>query len=140
VTDPGAAVPGVSAFGPGGDEANLARIRSTYDAIAGEYDAHLSDELAHKPLDRALLGALVDLAAQGGAATIADIGCGPAHVTAHLAALHHDDVVGVDLSPAMIAVARRRHPGLRLEVADMLRLPVADGCWSGITALYSIIH
>lgn len=37
--------------------------------------------------------------------------------------------VGVDLSEAMLAVARVRHPGLRLVRADAARLPFADGAF-----------
>jgi len=49
-------------------------------------------------------------------------------------------VLGIDLSPGMIAVARERAPNLRLAVGSMLALPAADGAWAGVIALYSIIH
>ena len=111
-------------------------VRAAYDAIARAYDARLADELDHKPLDRALLAALLELA---GAGTVADVGCGPGHVTRYLAR-DHPDVVGVDLSAEMIRVARDRAPTLAFVVGSMLRLPVADGSWAGAVALYSIIH
>ena len=41
---------------------------------------------------------------------VLDVGCGPGHVTAHLAGLGVD-VQGVDLSPRMVEHARRLHPG-----------------------------
>ena len=53
-----------------------------------------------------------------GGGPVADVGCGPGHVTAHL----RDsglDAFGIDLSPVMIDVARREHPGLRFEVGSM---------------------
>lgn len=111
-------------------------VRATYDAIARAYDAELCDELRHKPLDRALLTALLELAGPG---TVGDVGCGPGHVTALLAAAH-PDVVGVDLSPEMVAVARERAPGLDFMVGSMLELPVEDAAWAGAVALYSVIH
>jgi trans-aconitate methyltransferase len=46
------------------------------------------------------------------------VGCGPGHVTAHLRKLGLD-TFGIDLSPAMIDVARREHPELRFEVGSM---------------------
>lgn len=55
---------------------------ATYDAVARTYDTELRDELARKPLDRALLDAFVELAGSG---TIADVGCGPGQVTRYLA-------------------------------------------------------
>ncbi|SNT27889.1 Methyltransferase domain-containing protein [Asanoa hainanensis] len=111
------------------------RIRETYDTVAAAYDAALRSELAAKPVDRALLDALLSLCP----GIVADVGCGPGHVTRHLAARHRA-VVGVDLSPSMVEIARAAAPSLSFEVGSMLDLPVADGAWSGIVAFYSIIH
>jgi SAM-dependent methyltransferase len=111
-------------------------VQAAYDAVAFAYDAQLGHELDGKPLDRALLEGLLELAGVG---TIADVGCGPGHVTRFLAA-RNADVVGIDLSPGMIAIARERAPELPFVVASMLRLPAEDGVWAGAVALYSIIH
>jgi SAM-dependent methyltransferase len=83
-----------------------------------------------------LLDGFIELVGTG---TLADVGCGPGHVTRYLAA-RHDDVIGVDLSPGMIEVARERAPALEFAVGSMLELPVAEGAWAGAIALYSIIH
>jgi len=80
--------------------------------------------------------AFVELA---GAGTVADVGCGPGHLTRFLAA-RRPDVIGVDVSPGMIAVARERAPELTFVVASMLQLPVQDGTWAGVLAMYSVIH
>lgn len=112
-------------------------VRASYDAVAAEYEARIADELAGKPYDRALLAAFAELVPSGG--PVGDLGCGPGHVAGHLAELGLD-VVGVDLSPAMIDIARRRHPRLSFHVASMLDLPVADAAWGGAVAMYSIIH
>ncbi|HLX48677.1 MAG TPA: class I SAM-dependent methyltransferase [Streptosporangiaceae bacterium] len=111
-------------------------VQAAYDAIARAYDAQFASELDAKPLDRGLLAAFLDLAGEG---TVADVGCGPGHVTRFLAARHHG-VTGIDLSPGMIAAARERAPELDFTVGSMLRLPVTDGAWAGAIALYSIIH
>ncbi len=111
-------------------------VYAAYDALAREYDARFADELDHRPLERGLLTAFVELAGGG---TVADVGCGPGHVTRFLAA-RGADVVGLDLSAEMVAVARERAPELRFAVASMLDLPAADGAWAGAVALYSIIH
>jgi SAM-dependent methyltransferase len=112
------------------------RVRAGYDTVAATYDEQFADELDHKPLERGLLDAFCEMAPPG---AIADIGCGPGHITGFLAE-RRDDVQGVDLSPEMVALARRRHPRLRFEVASMLGLPFADGVWTGVVAMYSIIH
>lgn len=54
---------------------------------------------------------------------VLELGCGHGDV---LAALDPGVGVGVDVSPKMIAEARRRHPGLRFEVGDAERLDL-DG-------------
>lgn len=76
-------------------------VRWTYDAVARAYDSEYSSEPTHKPLDRALLEGFVDLAGRG---PIADLGCGPGHVTRFLAD-HGADVIGIDLSTGMLDVA-----------------------------------
>jgi len=122
--------------GAPGERRVVAGARAVYDAIARAYHDQLGNELAGKPLDRALLEAFTELA---GAGTIADVGCGPGHVTRFLAA-QHARVVGIDISPGMIGVAREHAPALAFAVGSMLQLPVTDGAWSGVIALYSIIH
>ena len=46
----------------------------------------------------------------------------------------------MDLSPAMIAEARRLNPGLRFEQGTMLALDFADEQLGGIAAFYSIVN
>jgi ubiquinone/menaquinone biosynthesis C-methylase UbiE len=50
------------------------------------------------------------------------------------------DVVGVDLSPGMIEVARRDHPGLDFRVGSMTALDLSDGSVGAIVSWWSIIH
>ena len=111
-------------------------VRAAYDAVARAYDEQIGDELARKPLDQALLQCFAELVGPG---KLADVGCGPGHVTRFLAE-RHPNVVGVDLSPEMITVARERAPSLHFQVGSMLELSAHDGEWAGIIALYSIIH
>ena len=113
-----------------------AGAQAAYDAIARAYHDQLGNELAGKPLDRALLAAFVELAGEG---AIADVGCGPGHVTRFLAA-QNARVIGIDISAGMLAVAREHAPALPFAAGSMLQLPAAGGALSGIIALYSIIH
>ncbi|HEV7653115.1 MAG TPA: class I SAM-dependent methyltransferase [Mycobacteriales bacterium] len=111
------------------------RTRESYDAVAGTYAELFGAELAGKPLDRALLAAF----AESVSGPVADLGCGPGHVTAYLSGLG-PDVTGIDVSPAMIATARRTYPALSFAVGDMTRLDLSDGALGGIVAFYSTIH
>ena len=99
-------------------------VRRSYDAVAGDYTECFRDELAAKPLDRALLACLAEEADAG--APVADLGCGPGHVAAWLVGRGVASV-GIDLSPGMIAVGRRDYPQVEFREGDLLRLPAADG-------------
>lgn len=110
-------------------------IRSGYAPIAGAYRAELGDELAGKPLDRALLTAFVEQCR----GTIADLGCGPGHVTRFLADLGAE-VEGVDLSPAMIVEAKAQFPELTFRVGDLFALPYGRGALGGAVVFYAIVH
>ena len=113
--------------------------RAAYDTVAVDYAALLNTELASKPLDRAILGAFAELVQTTGNGTVADLGCGPGRVTAYLRSLGLT-AFGVDLSPAMVAVARRTHPDLRFDEGSMSALDLVDSVLGGIVAWYSIIH
>jgi SAM-dependent methyltransferase len=126
----------MSATRPESGRAVATGVRAAYDAVARAYDAQLAGELDGKPFDRGLLDGFVALAGPG---LLADVGCGPGHVTRFLAA-RHARVMGIDLSPGMIAIARQRAPELAYAVGSMLQLPIPDGAWSAAIALYSIIH
>lgn len=115
----------------------LEATRTAYDTIAGRYAERFHDELADQPLERALFTAFAELARDAG--PVADLGCGAGLVTAHLYGLGLD-VSGVDLSPGMLAEARRDHPGLRFEQGSMTALDLPDASLGAITAVYSIIH
>ncbi|MFD0850897.1 class I SAM-dependent methyltransferase, partial [Actinomadura adrarensis] len=70
---------------------------------------------------------------------VADVGCGPGHTTALLRELGAD-TFGIDLSPAMIEIARREHPDARFEVGSMTDLDLADGSLAGVLAWWSLIY
>jgi SAM-dependent methyltransferase len=113
--------------------------RAAYDAVASLYAELFSNVLDVLPMERALLAAFAELVQAHNAGPVADIGCGPGHVTAHVHALG-PATFGIDLSCEMIALARQAHPDLRFDVGSMSALDLADGVLGGILALYSVIH
>jgi ubiquinone/menaquinone biosynthesis C-methylase UbiE len=113
--------------------------RVSYDAVAERYAEAMSDELRHKPLDRALLTAFAEQVRQAGSARVWDVGCGPGHVTAFLAGLGLQ-AAGIDLSDGMVAQARLRHPDLEFRRASMTALPAGAGSLDGLVSFYSLIH
>lgn len=116
------------------------QIRATqagYDAVAEEYAARFFDELAEKPLDRALLDCLAELT--HGRGIVADIGCGPGQIARYLAD-HGAEAMGIDLSPEMAQLAQRLSPDIPFRQGDMLALDLEDNSLGGIAAFYSVIH
>ncbi|BAS15012.1 malonyl-[acyl-carrier protein] O-methyltransferase [Arthrobacter sp. Hiyo8] len=113
--------------------------RAAYNTVAVDYAELLRNELHTKPYDRAMLGTFAELVQSSGGEAVADIGCGPGRITAHLRSLGLA-AFGIDLSPEMVAVARRDHPSLQFSEGSMEALELADGTLDGIVAWYSIIH
>jgi SAM-dependent methyltransferase len=96
-------------------------------------------DLDNRPLDRALFAVFAELVRVGGNRPVADVGCGAGRVTILLSRLGLD-AFGVDLSPGMVALARRTYPQLRFEEGSMLALDVPAATLGGLLAFYSIIH
>ncbi|AJT66602.3 hypothetical protein T261_4966 [Streptomyces lydicus] len=117
----------------------LTDTRAGYDAIAADYIENFRGEFESKALGLAMLGAFAAYVRADGGGRVLDVGSGPGWVTAHLAGLGLE-VSGVDLSPEMVARARREHPGVRFEEGSMTALDVADGVLGGVSAWYSLIH
>jgi SAM-dependent methyltransferase len=112
-------------------------VRACYDAVAWEYAERFAGELAHKPLDRGLLGRFASEVR--GRGEVYDLGCGPGHTTAFLHGCGAQ-VRGLDLSAELLREARQRHPGVAFEQGDMLALPCADASLAGVVAFYAIVH
>lgn len=121
------------------DTAFVAALRDSYDALAAEHADIVASSLDDRPLDRALFAAFAELVRAGGNDLVADVGCGPGRVTILLSDLGLD-AFGIDLSPGMLALARRTHPHLRFEEGSMLALDLPDAALGGLLAYYSIIH
>jgi len=110
----------------------LGDIRTSYDTVATAYADRVQDGPDFEP-------AALDLFAKLTSGLVLDVGCGPGRVVGLL----HDrglPVIGIDLSPGMIEVARRDHPGLDYRVGSMTDLDLPDGELTGIISWWSIIH
>ncbi|MFC7241883.1 methyltransferase domain-containing protein [Catellatospora aurea] len=116
----------------------LTATRDGYDAAAVAY-AQLFNSLDDRPLDSAILAAFAGFVRMSGDTRVADLGCGPGYITALLHELGLA-AVGVDLSPAMITLARQTYPDLRFDVGSMAALDIADGTLGGVVSRWSVIH
>ncbi|MFE7463041.1 class I SAM-dependent DNA methyltransferase [Streptomyces sp. NPDC057499] len=117
----------------------LETTADAYGAVASLYADLARDSLGALPLDRSFLAVFAELVTAAGGGPVAELGCGPGYLTAHLRDLGLD-AFGVDLSPVMIDLARRAYPDLRFEAGSMDALDLADGELRGIVSWYSVIH
>jgi SAM-dependent methyltransferase len=127
---------------------DMSGVRRAYDVVAEDYAARLPDNRSEAPIDLAMVDAFAaavndganEGVAEGDAdARILDAGCGAGRMSRYL--LRRDCAVeGVDLSPGMVAMARRDTPGVRFTVGSLAALPYPDGTFAGVLLWYSIIH
>jgi SAM-dependent methyltransferase len=113
--------------------------RAAYDGVVELYASMFAGRLETLRFTRAMIGGFAELVRESGNLRVADVGCGPGHLTALLCDLGLD-AFGVDLSPAMVEHARRAHPSLRFDEARMEALPIEDDALGGVLAHYSMIH
>ncbi|GAA1565786.1 class I SAM-dependent methyltransferase [Kribbella sancticallisti] len=147
------------------DGSYLQGIRTSYDTVAESYadlvrpsepwessmltafaelvlrtDAGEADASAERVLGAALVpDAGQVLGARQVSGRVLDAGCGPGRVTARLHSLGLP-AFGVDLSPGMIEIAQRDHPGVEFAVGSMTDLDLKDGELAGVLSWWSIVH
>lgn len=114
-------------------------VRHAYDTVAEDYAACFPDTRAEAPLDMAMVDAFADAVADEAGGPVLDAGCGPGRMSRYLAD-RGCEVEGVDLSPGMVAAARRARPDLRYAVASLAALPYPPDRFAGVLLWYSTIH
>ncbi|WP_406150314.1 class I SAM-dependent methyltransferase [Streptomyces anulatus] len=121
------------------DLSYLAAVRESYDTVASDYFEQVKPPAELDPLSRGMLNVFAEVVRTAGLGPVADLGCGPGKVTAYLAE-RQVPAFGIDLSPAMVELARSAHPNLRFSVGSMTSLPIEDDNLGGILAYYSTHH
>jgi SAM-dependent methyltransferase len=76
----------------------------------------------------------LDLAGVTAGTRLLDVGCGAGGALV-LARARGADVAGLDASEALVAIARARLPGARVEIGEMEALPFADEAFDIVTGL-----
>lgn len=99
----------------------------TYDDLTGQVTARVAERL----LDCALVGPGM---------RVLDVATGPGHIAGRALA-RGARCTGIDIAPEMLAVARRRYPGLELIEADAdQRLPFEDRCFDAVVGGFVLNH
>lgn len=111
-----------------------------YDGVADEYAELFSDHISEDATERWVVDLFGRLCRDDGNETIADLGCGPGRIAAHLAGAGNR-VMGVDVSAEMIRIARGRAPQLEFRVGTMASfLAGRQGSVGNALFWYSTIH
>jgi len=118
---------------------HVRETRDGYDSVADEYFERFKHSLQEHPLHRAMIDVFAELVRGSGSLPVADIGCGPGAVTEYLRTLGLR-VRGIDLSPEMVALARRAYPEVTFDQGDMTALDLPDAGLGGVFSRSSIIH
>jgi SAM-dependent methyltransferase len=121
---------------------HVATARAVYEKAAPRYVEFVGTEIGpvtEGPIDQSLLVAFVELVKRQSIDRVADVGCGTGRAAAFMSE-RGLNVVGVDVSPTMLAIARNAHPGMRFEVGQLDGLPFESGVLAGAVCWYSIIY
>ncbi len=114
------------------------KILQCYNQVADDYAVERWDELNKKHLDRLLLTEFA--ASNKDKGLCADFGCGPGQTTKFLYDNGMKHIVGIDLSPAMVNVARKLSPQITFETGDLLNIAYPAGHLGSVLAFYAIVH
>ena len=101
-------------------------------AAAAEYDVFTPQASAR------LIDAFVRLSGLKPGARVADLGCGSGAFTHRLKAAGYD-CVGLDISPKLVELGRRKYPDIEFIEGDVEQLPFPDGGLDGIL-LSGVVH
>lgn len=110
-----------------------------------EFERAIHDQLAESyhhafsPVTRHAIAPLLAAVAPLDGRRLLDVACGPGHVAA-AAADAGALATGLDLSPRMVAVARRLHPLPDFREGDAEHLPFDDASFDGVVSAFGIGH
>ena len=114
------------------------KVLHCYNKVADDYATERWNELYKKRLDQLLLNEFASVNKNKG--PCADFGCGPGQTTKFLYDTGLKNITGLDLSPAMIAVARRLSPQIKFETGDLLNIAYPTKYFDSALAFYAIVH
>ena len=106
------------------------QVRAMFDRIARVYDrmnSVMTAGMHHRWRERA-----ADLAGVGPGSTALDVATGTGDLAVELAR-RGAEVTGMDFAPAMLALARKKAPGLTFEEGDALELRYNDASFDAVT-------
>lgn len=108
-------------------------VKNTYNQIADSYTDRYFDISSDIPLIDRLLSLLPEQA------KILDLGCGPGNFTQYLVSKGFI-TEGIDISEAMLTIAKQHLPQVPFVQGNMSALPYTDESFDAVVSAYSLIH
>lgn len=85
------------------------------------------------------IGPLLDAVGAGPGVCLLDVATGPGHLASE-AAKRGAEVIGVDVSPAMVEIARGLYPNLEFRAGDAEDLPFQAESFDAVVMNYGLLH
>ena len=104
-----------------------------WERVALEYDVRFAQLTAQS------IAPLLDAAGIAVGVDLLDVACGPGHVAA-AAARRGANVVGIDFSSSMVALATGTHPALEFHIGDAERLDFAAHSFDAVVMNFGMLH
>ena len=126
---------------PVSDQSDLgtdADASTAFERTGWERQAPTYDDVIGRVTSR-LVGPLLDAAGVQRGSRVLDLATGPGYAAAEAAALGAS-VVGVDMAPAMVELARRLHPTVEFRVAQAEALPFEDDVFDAAVSNFVVSH
>ena len=114
------------------------KVIDCYNKVDDNNAAKFINELEHKPLDKILLKAFAGN--NKSKRRLVDFGCGPGQTTKYLYDCGLTYILGTDLSPEMVKIARNLNPTINFEEADLLDLKYPTGSFGSAIAFCAIVN
>lgn len=105
-----------------------------FDALGPAYEEAFGGSEAHRASLEWLLGRLSP------GSRVLDVGSGTGRPTAATLAAAGHDVLGVDVSPVMAALAARQVPQAAFRCADIREVPLAEGSFDAVCVYFSLLQ
>jgi SAM-dependent methyltransferase len=111
---------------------------TAFERTGWEHQAPTYDDVIGRVTSR-LVGPLLNAAGVQRGSRVLDLATGPGYAAAEAAALGAS-VVGVDMAPSMVELARRLHPAVEFRVAQAEALPFEDDVFDAAVSNFVVPH